>query len=199
MDFTGVKIEAAAVWRATEEKPRPDVAFVPPLVRRRLTGVERSALAVAYAVWPAEEADAQLPVVFASRWGEIGVTAKLIRQMHEEGEMSPAGFSSSVHNAAPGMLSLLKRDHAEYTAVAAQERTIHAGLLEALSRRSRVVFVYAEESTPELYLPEFEFPQPACAVAVRLDASQWRWQGDPVPPKCDFEMFVSALPSVSIV
>ena len=86
-----------AVWRATAETPKPDVSFVPPLERRRLTGVERAALGVAWRVRPADE----VPVVFASRWGEIGVTAKLMRQFHAEDEMSPAGFSASVHNAAP--------------------------------------------------------------------------------------------------
>ena len=93
------------MWKATEETPKPDVSFVPSLARRRLTEVERAAIAVAWRVRPEEE----VPVVFASRWGEIGVTAKLMRQFHEEGEMSPAGFSASVHNAAPGAFSLLTK------------------------------------------------------------------------------------------
>ena len=155
-----------AVWRATEETPKPDVSFVPPLDRRRLTGVERAALSVAWQVKP----DSELPVVFASRWGEIGVTVKLMKQFHADGEMSPAGFSASVHNAAPGAFSLLTKNHAPYTAIAARERSLEAGLLEALAMRRDVIFVYAEESTPEFYLSEFGQPQPACAVAVRISA-----------------------------
>ena len=94
-----MKILSRAEWRATAEDPAPDVSWIPPMERRRLTQLERAALSVAGRVYPAGE---EVPVVFASRWGEIGTTLKLMRQMHDEGEMSPAGFSNSVHNAAPG-------------------------------------------------------------------------------------------------
>ncbi len=161
-----ITLEQQAVWRATAETPKPDVSFVPPLERRRLTGVERAALAVAWQVRPPE--GAELPVVFASRWGEIGVTAKLMRQFHEGGEMSPAGFSASVHNAAPGAFSLLTKNHAPYTALAARARSLEAGLLEALVHRARILLVYAEEATPNLYAGAFPDPQTGCALAVRL-------------------------------
>lgn len=155
---------AMAVWQESPETPKPDVSFIPPLERRRLTGVERAALAVAWQV----RTDAPLPVVFASRWGEIGVTVKLMQQFHADGEMSPAGFSASVHNAAPGAFSLLTRDKAPYTAIAAGERSLESGLLEALAWQQNVLFVYAEEATPAFYRPAFDQPQRACAVAVRF-------------------------------
>lgn len=158
------KIAASAVWSATAENPKPDVSFVPPMERRRLTGVERAALSVAWLV----KSGSEIPVVFASRWGEICVTAKLMKQFHAEGEMSPAGFSASVHNAAPGAFSLLTKNHAPYTAVAARERSLEAGLLEALAMGPEVLFVFAEEATPELYHGEFGEEQRACAVAARI-------------------------------
>ncbi len=197
MNFDGVKIEKVAVWRSSASQPKPEVDFVPPLMRRRLTGVECAALSVAHSVWPQPAPEEGLPLVFASRWGEIGTTLKLMNQMHETGEMSPAGFSVSVHNAAPGAFSLLLHSRAEYTAIAARERTIAAGWLEALSRRRRVVFVYAEEATPEFYRPQFANPLSAKAVAVRLDASAWSYSGAPVPADCDFDAFVAALGEVS--
>ena len=155
---------------------KPDVSFIPPLERRRLTGVERAALSVA---WPVRT-EGEVPVVFASRWGEIGVTLKLMKQFHADREMSPAGFSASVHNAAPGAFSLLTHNHAPYTAIAARERSLEAGILEALvqgaaarstsgSYQGAVVFVFAEEATPEFYAPEFGPLQGACALAVRLE------------------------------
>jgi len=162
MDFT---VASYAVWRADETSAKPDVSFIPPLERRRLTGVERAALAVAWQVRP----EGEVPVVFASRWGEIGVTVKLMTQFHADREMSPAGFSASVHNAAPGAFSLLTRNHAPYTAIAARARSLEAGLLEALTQGSAVVFVFAEEATPALYAPAFGPLQPACALAVRLE------------------------------
>ena len=144
---------------------KPDVSFIPPLERRRLTGVERAALSVAWQVRP----EGDVPVVFASRWGEIGVTVKLMTQFHADREMSPAGFSASVHNAAPGAFSLLTHNHAPYTAIAARERSLEAGLLEALTQGTAVVFVFAEEATPAFYAPAFGPLQPACALAVRLE------------------------------
>ena len=161
MDFT---IASYAVWRAGVAASAPDVSFIPPLERRRLTGVERAALSVAWQVRPEGEA----PVVFASRWGEIGVTVKLMKQFHADREMSPAGFSASVHNAAPGAFSLITRNHAPYTAIAARERSLEAGILEALTQGT-VVFVFAEEATPAFYAPECGSLQPACALAARLE------------------------------
>ena len=166
MDFT---VASYAAWRSEVEGAdgtvaKPDVSFIPPLERRRLTGVERAALAVAWQVRP----EGDVPVVFASRWGEIGVTVKLMTQFHADREMSPAGFSASVHNAAPGAFSLLTHNHAPYTAIAARERSLEAGLLEALTQGA-VVFVFAEETTPAFYAPAFGPLQPACALAVRLE------------------------------
>ena len=159
-----IAIASCAVWRADETAPKPDVSFISPMERRRLTGVERAALSVAWKV----RTEGEIPVVFASRWGEIGVTVKLMTQFHAEGEMSPAGFSASVHNAAPGAFSLLTGNRASYTAIAARERSLEAGLLETLALGCPAVFVFAEEATPEFYAPEFGPPQGACALAARL-------------------------------
>ena len=115
-----MQVRTQAEWRASAESPKPDVSFVPAMERRRLTGVERAALAVAWQAYRAACAEGeQIPVVFASRWGEIGTTIKLMQQLHADGEMSPAGFSNSVHNAAPGHFSLFTRNKAPYTAIAA--------------------------------------------------------------------------------
>ena len=161
-----MKVLAKAEWRPSAESPKPDVSFVPPMERRRLTAVERAALGVAWQVYPKGE---QLPVVFASRWGEIGVTAKLLLQFHEEGEMSPAGFANSVHNAAPGHFSLLAGNRAPYTAIAAGDKSYEMGLVEATSLPGKVVFVYAEEATPDFYRPWLGEEWDASAVAMLID------------------------------
>ena len=161
-----MKILARAEWRASAECPKPDVSFVPPMERRRLTGVEKAALSVAWKVYPAGE---PIPVVFASRWGEIGTTVKLMRQMHEEGEMSPAGFANSVHNATPGHWSLLTKNRAPYTAIAAGPDSREMGLLEASTYPGKVVFVYAEEETPELYRAYFPDVQASHAEALLIE------------------------------
>ena len=157
---------ARAEWSEDESSPKPDVSFIPPMERRRLTALEKAALSVAWKVYPKGE---QIPVVFASRWGEIGTTLKLMRQMHDEGEMSPAGFSNSVHNATPGHLSLLAKDKAPYTAIAAGADSYEMGMLDASTYPGKVLFVYAEESTPEFYRPHFPDVRAAYAVARLVD------------------------------
>lgn len=161
-----MKILAKAEWAESPESPKPDVGFIPPMERRRLTLLERAALSVAWKVYPK---DFHPPVVFASRWGEIGTTLRLMRQMHDEGEMSPTGFSNSVHNAAPGHLSLLARSKAPYTAIAAGEKTYEMGLLEASTYPGKVLFIYAEESTPEMYRDCSPDARAASAVAMLID------------------------------
>lgn len=161
-----MKILAEAKWEETEGSIKPDVSFIPMMERRRLTSLEKAALSVAHKIYPEGE---QIPVVFASRWGEIGTTLKLMEQMFSEGEMSPAGFSNSVHNAAPGHLSLLKKNKASYTAIAAAEKSYEMGLLEASTYPGKVLFVYAEEATPEFYRPHFDDVQKAHAVAMLIE------------------------------
>ena len=174
-EIKGVKVLARAEWKATDEAPKPDVSFLPMLERRRLTGLERAALHVAWKLFRDGDAlppAAEVPVGFATRWGDIGTTLKLMRQMHDEGEMSPAGFSASVHNAAPGVWSLFTKNRMPYTAIAARDRSYEMGLLEAEAQiaagEAHVMYVYAEEATPEYYLPEFGEPERAHAVAMLL-------------------------------
>ena len=175
-DIRGVKVLGRNEWRATADAPKPDVSFLPMMERRRLTALERAALHVAWNVFRAENGEgppaSEVPVVFASRWGEIGMTFKLMRQMHEEGEMSPAGFSSSVHNAAPGAWSLFTKNRAPYTAIAARDRSYEMGLVEAKAQLAAgapyVLYVYAEEPTPEYYRSAFGEPVTAQAVALLL-------------------------------
>ena len=167
-------------WAATEDEPRPDVSFMPMMERRRLSQIERAALHVAWKIYHPEEDDlapvppaSETPMVFASRWGEIGTTLKLMRQMYDEGEMSPAGFSASVHNSAPGAWSIFTKNRMAYTAIAARERSYEMGLLEAEAQLTArvapcVLYVYAEESTPEYYLPSFGEHVVAHAVAQLL-------------------------------
>lgn len=161
---------AKAEWTSLGPGDRPDVSFVPAMERRRLTALERAALHVAHAALDGRDVDVRaLPVVFASRWGEIGTTLRLIRQMHDEGEMSPAGFSNSVHNAAPGHLTLRLADTAPYTAVAAGPDTWKMGLLEARAHPGTVLFVFAEEETPDMYAPHIPAHETARAVAMLID------------------------------
>jgi len=145
-----------------------DLAFVPAMLRRRLSPLEKLAVAAVRKVEPQE--GTHVPVVFASRFGEIQKTEKLMRQFIEEGEISPAGFSFSVHNAAPAVYSLVSKNEKSYTALSGGERTLETGLLDALVAELPAIFVYAEESCPTIFENEAEVAgTPPCALALFLE------------------------------
>ena len=121
----------------------PDVAFVPPLLRRRLSPLQK----IFFHLANLEGAPEPAAVVFASRDGEDTLTRRIVEDFHADGGVSPQRFSTSVYNAAPGLWSVFRKLKAPYTAVAAGDETVKCALLEALgSNLSPVLFVYAEET-----------------------------------------------------
>lgn len=97
-----------------------------------------------------EETDT-LPVVFASRYSEFHRTMELLKEWKEYGDLSPAGFSLSVHNAPASVLSLAMKGHGSFSTVAAGEDTLRMGVLEAAmfaQTHGRCLFLYADPVSP---------------------------------------------------
>jgi len=161
-------IDKFVFWHESEKDQLPDVSFIPPMLRRRMNTVEKIAVALASKTAP-EHTDYR--VVFASRFGEWGQTIKLIRQFYEDKEMSPAGFSNSVHNAAMGQLSLLTHNKNSYTSIAAGEKTIENALLDAITGDKPVLFIYAEERTPDEYEKILDKPVLSHGCTIFIDKS----------------------------
>lgn len=149
---------------------KPDVAFVEPLTRRRLSPLARGIFHCAQRVSP----DGDVPVVFASRHGEAARTLAILQDLAAEREVSPTAFSMSVHNAVPGIWSILKGNQAAATALAAGPETFGWGLVEALGiwradPVTPVLYLYGEEPLPELWAGPA--PQPGLhTVALLLGA-----------------------------
>lgn len=116
-----------------------DVSFIPMMTRRKLDKFGRAALYTLYKVYENGEPD----LVFASEYGDVERVVKLINQRNEEGEVSPAGFSSSVHNASVGLFSMLEKNKRGYNAISAGKKTIAVGFLESILAKD-AVFCYAE-------------------------------------------------------
>lgn len=122
----------------------PDVAFVPPLLRRRLSPLQRIFFHLANF---GPDAPTPRNVVFASRDGEDTLTRRLVAEFNADGTVSPHRFSTSVYNAAPGLWSVFTKNTAPYTAIAAGDETIRCALVEALCAGvTPTLFVYAEET-----------------------------------------------------
>lgn len=158
-------IKKYAIWRPSEESNTPNVDFIKPLIRRRLTQVEKIGLFLAEEI---KNIGKNTKIIFASQYGEWQQTIKLIQQMHAENEMSPAGFSHSVHNAMPGLLSVSAQLKNNYTTVAANEDTIESALLEAFATKEEVLLVYAEEAIPDFYQLAFKSRLETIGIALIL-------------------------------
>ena len=115
--------------------PDPDVTMLPPNERRR------SSDSVRWAVQVAQEAMAQsgldprdVPTVFASSGGEMGVFDKLCRTLATpERTVSPTLFHQSVHNAAAGYWGIATAGQQSSTALSCYDDSFAAGLLEAMT------------------------------------------------------------------
>ena len=161
-------IDRFIFWTENETEKIPDVSFIPPMLRRRMSIVEKIAISMASKIAP-ESGDYR--VVFASRFGEWNQTVKLIQQFYNDHEMSPMGFSNSVHNAAMGHFSLLTHNKSSYTSIAAGEKTIETGLLDAATSEKPVLFIYSEEYNPTEYetILDKKVLSHGCAIFIDKD------------------------------
>lgn len=116
-----------------------DVSFIPMMLRRKLNDFGRAGIYTLYGAYDGGSPN----LVFSSSYGDVNRVSKLINQRKEDGEVSPAGFSASVHNATVGLFSLLEGITTSYNSVSAGEKSVSAGFLESiLSGES--LFCYTE-------------------------------------------------------
>jgi hypothetical protein len=129
---------------------KPDVAFVEPMQRRRLSPLARAFFHCANRIAPPGD----VRLVFASRHGEAERTLGILHDLAAGAEASPTLFSTSVHNAVPGLWSILRGSRAGINAVAAGPETFGWGLVEALAAyradpSGPVLYVYADDRLPD--------------------------------------------------
>lgn len=154
---------------------------VPVMVRRRMTPLGRLALTVLADVAPQD----QEAVVYASSWGEVGRTARLVNDVVADPQaMSPAGFSSSVHNAIAGIASIWQKNHAAGPAVTAGTLTTEAALVQCAAMLAAgvpsVILLRYDEPLPELWQERkhrFDVPKRMFAWGMRLRAQSHGCQG----------------------
>ncbi len=119
----------------------PDVSFIPMILRRRLDDFGKITLATMHEIY---ENQKNINLVFASNCGDFDRVLKLIEQKNTEGEISPVGFSFSVHNSIVGLFSLINGINSSYNSVSAGENTLAAGILESLIQNGETLFCYGE-------------------------------------------------------
>lgn len=122
----------------------------PVMLRRRLTPLGKLVASALAAVHLRDEE----PFVVASSWGDSGKSCQLVSDMTATGDVSPAGFTSSVHNAASGAAGIWLKNHAPAPAVSAGNFTTEAGLTESflqLQTSESVVLVRVEAPLPNVW------------------------------------------------
>lgn len=174
----GPDLATPAQWQAWAGAPwlpegagTPPLTEVPPMMRRRLNGLGRTALQAAFDVhMPSPD----VPVVFASRFGDAARSLELLGELARGDALSPTAFALSVHNAIGGVYSLVRGDHANYLAVAAGPATAAAALVEAAGLLAdgapEVLVVCCDGPLPEPYSAFEDRPGPVAAWAWRVTA-----------------------------
>lgn len=131
----------------------PAVPEMPAMQRRRLERVGRFALQVAYWCQTAETAD--IPLVFASRHGDIQRTYEMLDVLAGKEPLSPTNFGLSIHNAIVAQYSIARQLKQNYLAVAAGRSTAEAAVMEALGLlhdgAEEVMVVMYDGLLPESY------------------------------------------------
>lgn len=153
------------------------------MLRRRLSPLGRASLYVAHTC--AENMD-HIPLIYASRHGELARTVGLLEALAAGEPLSPTSFSLSVLNATAGIYSTLRRDASSASAVSAGVETLGFGLVEAVVQwqtapLQSVLFVYADAPLPEIYPADNQSPSKVTALALLLsreatDEIEFGWE-----------------------
>ena len=117
-----------------------DISFIPPLLRRKLTGLNRS---IFYTLNKTYSDDVDL-IVYASRYGEFDKLIKIINQFKNDNEVSPILFSSSVHNSTVGAFLSYMKSSKPYHALAATKDTLGNGILTSIINNKSCLFCYGD-------------------------------------------------------
>ncbi len=131
----------------------------PNALPRRMSKLSKICLhCVSLLVQEQGESILQLPLVYASRHGELDRTHALFEEWRDYGEMSPAGFSLSVHNATASLLGLACHNQNNSTTLAAGPDSLAMGILEAA--------MICRSGTDCLLLYGDCYPEPTAAALI---------------------------------
>lgn len=167
-------------WAAAPSLPAgdavPALSEMPALQRRRLEGLGRMALQVAY--WCQPEGDAETPLIFASRHGDLARTYQMLDGLADNQPLSPTQFGLSTHNAIAAQFAIATGFTGNYSAVSAGRCTPEAAITEAIALLAdgarQVLVIQYDLPLPEAYARFADEPPAPYAWAVRLAAADGR-------------------------
>lgn len=165
-----VPISRWSIWQTeNENNALPDVSFIDPATRRKLSSLTKISLKVAH---DCAHDIAKVRLVYASQHGDLSRTTSMLTDLANNEALSPTTFSMSVLNAFTGIYSILKQDTSPSTSISASASTFGFGLLEAYTQwlsspQVPVLYVYSDVSVPKIY--ESGFYNEPIAIGILLD------------------------------
>lgn len=162
--------------RATQP---PDVSFLPPIQRRRLSLLSKMGLWLAHECLKQADNSRNVASVFSSRYGEYDRTYTILKDMVAGEPVSPGAFSQSVHNTSSGLFSILLGNKEASTVVSAGASTLEAGFMEAALQAAAakdhdILYIYQDAPLPAAYdaLDEITCGEEAFGLGILLRAAE---------------------------
>jgi hypothetical protein len=169
-------LEADDDWRRWASAPvlpageaMPELREMAPMQRRRVEKLGRMALQVA---WRCQPDGQDLPLLFASRHGDIARTFEMLTGLAAGEPLSPTHFGLSTHNAIAAQYSIARGLTGNYLALSAGAESVEAAVVEAQALLAdgapAVLVVCYDGPTPDAYGAFRDEPEAAYAWAWRL-------------------------------
>jgi hypothetical protein len=116
----------------------------------------------------------KLPMIVGSAFGEMDITRKLLEMCFDgAGELSPARFQLSVHNASVGQLSIAVQNPMFSSAIAAGFNTVAMTFVEAQAwlntHGGDLLVLLGDEALPDELRQEFKYEALAAAFVLGID------------------------------
>lgn len=174
-------LDDAAAWLAWSSAPWlpqgdavPALAEMAPMQRRRVERLGRAALQVAWRCQRDEERG--IPLVFATRHGDIGRTQQMLAELTQDQPLSPTQFGLSTHNAIPAQYSIARVLVGNYVVVSAGAASAEAAMVEAQALLA--------DGAPVVLVVVFDGPTPDDYAAYRDEPEAWyAWAWRVVPAR----------------
>jgi hypothetical protein len=171
VDHDAWRAWAAAPWVPVGDDT-PALAEVPAMQRRRIERLGRMAIQTAF--WCQQAQDSGVPLVFASRHGDVARSMELLEALATDQPPSPTTFGLSVHNAIAALYSILRHERGNYIALAGGIATVETACVEAATLLA--------DGAPEVLLVVYDAPLPGiyAGFADEPDAGfAWCWRIGP--------------------
>ncbi|SDR10850.1 Beta-ketoacyl synthase, N-terminal domain [Pseudoxanthomonas sp. CF385] len=176
VDQTAWTAWAQAPWLPAGDGT-PALSEVPAMQRRRIERLGRMAIQTAF--WCQRADEGGVPLVFASRHGDVARSMELLEALVAGESPSPTTFGLSVHNAIAALYSILRGERGNYVATAGGKATVETACIEAAALLAdgapEVLLVVYDAPLPAVYAGFADEPDAGFAWCWRLVATDTAW------------------------